>query len=239
MRCFICGKITERGGNREHIRTVHIEPLGITQEEIFEHAKKVAHPIEVKTAYITCINLKENIIFFSIDNAELSIAFASEYHDIPWEDVVEWQILHEKEHITCRDLYQPPVPFRPYVVINVEDYYINRYLIPQKYWRVFIATARCSTSIRKLVPTPYDLRDGYYYCSLATFLAFDAVSTKDFNFLKPSESAFVERIAKVLIKIKDSEDIYTASIKIGDIFDNLYPPRGVSWDEWEIAKHDK
>ncbi|MFQ6050164.1 MAG: hypothetical protein ACE5K4_00545 [Candidatus Hydrothermarchaeota archaeon] len=235
MRCVVCGKITERG-NTEHIRFEHVEPLGVTQKEIFEHAKKIAYPIEVKTAYTTCINLKENIIYFSIDNAELSIAFASEHYDVPWKHVVEWQILHEKGHITCRELYPPPVPFRPYVVVNVEDYYINKYLIPQKYWIVCIANARCSTLIRKLIPTPYELRDGYYYCSLATFLAFDAVSKEDFSFLKTSESTFVGKIAEALTDIKDSEDILTANNKIGEIFDNLYPPRGISWDEWEILE---
>jgi hypothetical protein len=226
MRCLVCGETIERRRSWEHIRSVHLEPIDLTQEKIFEHAKKIAHPMKVRTAYITCIDLRKNIIFFSLDNAELLIAFAREHGNIPWMEVVEWQMLHEKAHIACRDLYETPNSVKSYVLVNAEDYYINKYLIPEKYWRVCLMNAKCSTEIRNISPMPYNLRDGYYYCTLATFIAYDAVTLGDLNFLNLNEARFVESISAFFKKIKEAKHVSSVSKEIEGAFKRLNSPRG-------------
>ena len=100
MKCLVCGEIIEGEKSWEHVRSVHLQPIGLTQEKIIEHARKIADPLEVESAYLTCINLREKIILISPVNTALLIAFASEHGDIPWTEVVEWQILHEKAHLS-------------------------------------------------------------------------------------------------------------------------------------------
>ena len=238
MQCLVCGAVIEREKSWEHIRAEHLSPSDLTQEEIFEHAKKTAHPLEVKPAYVTCINLRESIIYFSLDSAELLIAFAGEHGNVAWNEVVEWQILHEKGHLQCKDLYELP-KVSNHVLANVEDYYINKYLLPEKYWRVCKMNAKCGTVIRNISPLPYDLRDGYYYTTLATFLAYGAVTLEDFNFLKPREIEFVEIISKLFSKIKELSQISTVAQEIDGAFERLYPPKGVSWDNWQIVNLKK
>ena len=165
------------------------------------------------------------------------IAFALERGDIPWTEVVEWQILHEKAHLSCRHICEPISTVEPQVLANVEDYYINRYMIPQKYWHVCLTNARCSIEIRNISPMPYSLRDGNYYCTLATFMAYDAVTLKELNFLIPAESKFVEIISMFFRKIKSAKNISTASKEIDRAFKRLQPPKGISWDNWEISNH--
>lgn len=238
MRCLACGATLEGKDNWEHIRAVHLQPLGVTQEKILAHAREAAQPLEIKTAQVTCISLKDNIIYFSIDNAELLIAFAQEHGPIPWTEIVEWQILHEKGHLSCRSLYEISGPGRPYVLVNAEDYYINRYLLPEKYWRVCLLNARCATAIRNIAPLPYNMRDGYYYCTLATFLAYEAVTFADIHFLKASEARFTEIISRFLRKVNEAKDIPLISLEIGQVFARLYPPAGTSWDSWEILDQE-
>lgn len=234
MRCLVCSEIIAEGRGWEHIRAVHLEPLGLTQEKILEHARKIAQPLEVKTAYLTCINLKENVIYFSLDNAELLIAFAKEHGNVPWMDIVEWQMLHEKGHITCQGLYGPPELIKPAVLLNAEDYYINKHLIPEKYWQACIMNARCATEIRNITPLPDDMRDTYYYCTLATFLAYEAVTFEDISFLKPQEARFVQITSGMFRRIKVVEDIPMVAQEIGEAFARLFPPPGISWDNWQI-----
>jgi len=222
----------------EHIRAVHLEPLGLTQEEILVHARDCARPLDFKTAYITCINLRDNTIYFSLDNAELLIAFAQEHGRIPWRDIVAWQILHEKGHAACRQLYEPPPAARLYILCNGEDYYINRYLIPARYWPVCLANARCAVAIRTIAPLPHELRDGYYYCTLATFLAYDAITMADIHFLKSEEARFTGIISRFFRKILGPEDISWVSNEIAQVFDRLSPPPGNSWDNWKIPPEE-
>ena len=233
MKCLVCGEIIEGEKSWEHVRSVHLEPIGITRGEIIEHAKKIADPLEVGSAYVTSINLREKIILVSLVNTELLIAFARERGNIPWTEVVEWQILHEKAHLSCRDIYKPPSTVEPHVLANVEDYYINRYMIPQKYWQVCLMNARCSIEIRNISPMPYGLRDGNYYCTLATFVAYDAVTFEEFDFLMPAESRFVEIISKLFRKIKAAEHISIVSKEIDRAFKRLLPPKGISWAIWD------
>jgi len=237
MKCLVCGEVIAGEKSWEHVRSVHLEPIGLTQEKIIKHAKKNADPIEVRSGHVTCINLRDKIIFVSLVNTELLIAFARERGDIPWTEVVEWQILHEKAHLSCRDMYEPLRTVEPHVLANVHDSYINRYMIPQKYWRVCLSNARCSIEIRNMVPMPYRLRDGNYYCTLATFIAYDAATFEEFNFLKPAESEFVDIISKFFRKIKAVEHISTVSEEIDRAFKRLQPAKGISWDNWEISNH--
>ena len=223
MKCLVCGEIIAGEKSWEHMRSVHLKSIALTQEKIIEHARRIAYPIEVRSANVTCINLREKIIFVSPVNTELFIAFAQERGDIPWTEVVEWQILHEKAHLSCRDIYEPPSSVEPYVLSNVEDYYINRYMIPKKYWRVCLMNAKCSIEIRNISPLPYSLRDGNYYCTLATFVAYDAGTFEEFNFLIPSESKFVEIISKFFRKIKKVEHMSTVSIEIDRVFKRIQP----------------
>jgi hypothetical protein len=226
MRCLVCGETLEKDRAWEHIRAVHLSPLGLTQEMILEHARKTAHPLQIKTAYLTCINLQEKVIYFSLDNAELLIAFAAAHRAIPWTDIVEWQILHEKGHLACLGQYEPLYPVRPMVLINAEDYYINRYLIPETYWPVCLMNARCATAIRNLAPLPHNLRDPYYYCTLATFIAYEAVTFGDIHFLTSREARLVNTISAIFKQIKEVKDIPGASQEISQVFDRIQSPGG-------------
>jgi hypothetical protein len=238
MQCLVCGKIIEREKSWEHIRSEHVKPPDLTREKILQHAKKVAHPFELKTAYVTCVKVEENTIYLSLNSAELLIAFGGEHANIPWDEIVEWMILHEKGHLQCKDLYERP-EVSAHVLASVEDYFIDKYLLPEKYYRVCKVNGKCSIAIRDISPLPYALRDGYYYTSLATFLAYGAGTLKDFNFLKPSEAKFVETISRLLGKIEKAEEIPTAAREIESVFKQLYPPKGVSWDNWQIANLKK
>ena len=84
------------------------------------------------------------------------------------------------------------------------------------------------------MPLPDKLRDGYYYCTLATFWAYEAVTLEDINFLKPSEAIFSQLISRFFKKIKEVKDLPLAINDIDDAFKRLYPPKGVSWDNWQI-----
>lgn len=237
MQCLVCGETVEREKSWNHIRSKHLKPADLTHEKIFEYAKKVAHPLELRTAYVTCTNVREKIIYFSLENAELLIAFAGEHGNIPWHEIVEWQILHEKGHLQCKDLYEPP-RVSAHVLVNTEDYYINKYLLPEKYWPVCKMNAQCATVIRSISPLPYTLRDEYYYTTLATFLAYSAVTLIDLDFLKPSEARFVEIISKLFSKIERLEQVPAVAQDIEVTFVRLYPPRGVSWDSWQLPNQN-
>jgi hypothetical protein len=67
MQCLVCGAVIEREKSWEHIRAVHLRSSDLTREKICEHAKKTAH--------VTRIHLRENIIHFSLDSAELLVDF--------------------------------------------------------------------------------------------------------------------------------------------------------------------
>lgn len=207
MKCLACGADLPPAKGWEHIRAVHLAPLGVTPEKILNYACHVALPLKVKLAPLTCIKLPEKIIYFSLDNAALLIAYAAEKGGVPWTDVVAWQILHEKGHLTLRGLYEPPEGVRPEVVVNVEDYYINRYLVPGEYWPVCRLNARCAVVIRSLVPVPAGRRDAYFYLTLGTFLAYEAVTVDELTFLTGREAEWVTDCAAQFVKIREVEDL--------------------------------
>ena len=207
MRCLACGAELGKHQAWDHIRSVHLAPLDLTQEKILAQAREIAQPLEVKTANITCLKLPEKIIYFSQDNAELLIAYAAVNSQLPWADIVAWQILHEKGHLALLGRYEPPRGVSPAVMVNAEDYYINRFIIPAAYWPVCLANARCAVAIRNLAPVPPKLRDAYFYLTLATFLAYEAVTLAEAFFLNQGEADFVAPLALLFEKIKDIEDI--------------------------------
>jgi hypothetical protein len=214
MRCLVCGAELEPHQGWDHIRTVHLASLDLTPEKILEQARSIAHPVEIKTANLTCVKLPEKVIYFSIDNAELLIAYATEHGQINWMDAVTWQILHEKGHLALLGNYEPPQGVRPAVVLNAEDYYINCYLIPEQYWPVCLANARCAVAIRNFAPMPLRLRDAYFYLTLAVFLACQAVTVADLPFLNRREIDFVTTIFPLMKKIRDIQDIPRVSLEI-------------------------
>jgi hypothetical protein len=124
------------------------------------------------------------------------------------------------------------------VQVNAEDYYINKFLLPPEYWKVCLQNARCAVEIRNITPLPYEMRDGYFYCTLATFLAYGAVTWGDVTFVKPAEGQMVEILAGLFRQIKDIQDIPRVSQELSDIFPRLHPPPGVSWDRWEISPQE-
>jgi hypothetical protein len=214
MRCLVCGAELEPQQSWDHIRTVHLASLDLTPERILEQARRIAHPVEIKTANLTCVKLPEKVIYFSLDNAELLIAYAAEHGQINWMDVVTWQILHEKGHLALLGNYEPPQGVRPAVVLNAEDYYINRYLIPEQYWPVCLANARCAVTIRNFAPMPLRLRDAYFYLTLAVFLACQAVTVANLPFLNRREADFVTTIFPLMKKIRDSQDIPRVCLEV-------------------------
>lgn len=211
MLCLVCGESLERGKSWDHIRAAHLQPLGLTQELILDYAREAAYPLEVRPGWVTCVNLKDQVIYFSLENAELLIGFAHEHGRVPWQDVVAWQVLHEKGHLVCHGLYEAPSGVPPFILMNVEDYWINRYLIPEKYWPVCRMNARCSVRIRNIAPLPPALRDGYYYCTLATFLAYGAVTVEDLPFLTSPEARLAGLISQFFLKITQAGDIVRIS----------------------------
>jgi hypothetical protein len=229
MRCLACGAELEPHQGWDHIRSVHLAPLEVTQEKILAQAGRIAHPLEIKTANLTCLKLPEKVIYFSIDNAELLIAYAGEHGQIPWIDVVTWQILHEKGHLALLDRYEPPQGVRPAVVLNAEDYYINCYLIPEHYWPVCLANARCAVTIRNFAPMPLRFRDAYFYLTLAVFLACQAVTVADLPFLNRREIDFVTTISPLMRKIRDLQDIPRVSLEVEAAGAPFFRSRRTHW----------
>ncbi len=229
MRCLVCGAELELQQGWDHIRQVHLAPLDLTPEKILEQAQRIAHPVEIKTANLTCVKLPEKVIYFSVDNAELLIAYAAAHGRIPWRDVVAWQILHEKGHLALLGRYEPPQGVRPAVVLNAEDYYINCYLIPEQYWPVCLANARCAVAIRNFAPMPLRLLDAYFYLTLAVFLACRAVTVADLSFLNRRETDFVATIAPLMKKIRDLQDIPRISLEVEAAGAPFFRSRRTHW----------
>ena len=238
MRCLICGDTPEKGKGWQHLVTAHLDPYRVTPENIWTKVRQLAQPLEIRPGPLTCISIKENRIYFSVENAALLIAYAQKHAGLPWETVLAWLILHEKGHLTLKGQYSPPESCPPQVQVNVEDYYLNKFLLPPEYWRVCRLNARCAVEIRNIAPIPDEMREGYFYCTLATFLAYDAVTPGDITFLQPAEGQMVEILAGFFRQIKDIQDIPRISQELSDVFPRLHPPPGVSWDRWEISPQE-
>ena len=224
MRCLACGADLGKHQVWDHIRSVHLDPLDLTQEKILAQARKTAQPLKIKTANLTCLKLPEKVIYFSLDNAELLIAYAAVTSQLPWTDVVAWQILHEKGHLTVLGRYEPPRGVSPAALVNAEDYYINRFIIPAVYWPVCLANARCAVAIRNLAPVPSQLRDAYFYLTMATFLAYEAVTLADAPFLNQREAEFVAPLALLFEKIAEIKDIPRISRDLEATVSSIFPP---------------
>lgn len=233
MHCVLCGAPVGIGQVWGHLRSRHLEPLNLTPGKLWDYARKIAGPLEMKSGELTCLKLPEKIIYFSLENAELLIAFAWEEAGLPWTEVVEWQILHEKGHLQCQGSYQAAPGTKPYILVNVEDYLINKFLLPEKYWPVCLANARLAVRIRNLFPVPSALRDGYFYCTQATFLAYGAVTGADLRFCRPGEIHFTEILSRLFLKIEQAADLPLVASLIGETFSRFYPPGGGFRETWE------
>ncbi|MBI5167615.1 MAG: hypothetical protein HY998_07740 [candidate division NC10 bacterium] len=208
MRCVIC---------KEEVRTnidEHVDShLSVSQNEILEYFKTLAAPFRVSLYKITCVNVKKGEILFSLENAKLFIGFAERCYQIPWEECCEWLALHEKAHIRLRGLYSPP-NVNPNIISNVEDYYIEEYMMPREYRRVYEAHAKLIVEIRKMARLPIimALRDIdariYYYLTFATWYAYNVISLNDVN-LGPHEVKFIERAAGIMRELKSPNELST------------------------------
>jgi hypothetical protein len=238
MRCLICGDTPEKGKTWQHLYQAHLEPYGVIPEKIWTKARQLARPLEVRPAPITFLKPEENRIYFSVENAALLMAYVQKHAGLPWETVLTWLILHEQGHLQLQGQYQLPDSCPPYVQVNAEDYYINKFLLPPEYWKVCLMNALCAVEIRNIAPLPDEMRDGYFYCSLATFLAYDAVTLGEITFMKPAEGRLAEILAGIFRQIKDIPDLPKVCREISDIFPRLHPPPGVPWDRWEISPQE-
>lgn len=209
MRCVIC---------QEEVRTnidEHIDShLSVSQSEIVEYFEKIVAPYEVRLHQVTCTDVTKGEILFGVENAKLFIAFAEKLHQVPWEECCKWMALHEKAHIRLRELYFPP-DVNANVISNVEDYYIEVYVMPRRYRPAYEAHVRLIVAIRKMMPLPLimALRDVgariYYVLTFATWYASHVISLNEIN-VGPSAVRFIETAAKVMRGSKSPNDLSTS-----------------------------
>ncbi len=217
MRCVIC---------KEEVRTnidEHVDShLSVGQSEILEYFKKLAAPYDVGLHKVICTDVKKGKILFSVENAKLFIAFAERCHQIPWEECCGWLALHEKAHIKLRDLYVPP-NVNPNIISNVEDYYIEEHMMPRKYRRAYEAHVRLIVAIRKMTLLPRIIALGdvgariSYYLTFATWYASNAITPDEMG-IDPSETRFVENVAKVLREVDSPHDLSTSLSVINTLY---------------------
>lgn len=217
MRCVIC---------HQEVRTDidgHVgSHVSVSQDEIVEYFEKIAAPYEVRLHQVTCTDVTKGQILFGVENAKLFIAFAEKLHQIPWEECCEWMALHEKAHIRLRELYSPPV-VNANIISNVEDYHIEEHVMPRKYRRVYETHVKLIVAIRKMTVLPRIIALGdvgariSYYLTFATWYA-SHVITPDEMGIGPSETRFVENVAKVLRKVDSPHDLSTSI----SVIDALY-----------------
>lgn len=220
MRCVVCNEGV-RTNFDEHVDS-HIS---VSQNEILEHFKKIAAPFNVRLHKVICSDVEKREILFNLENAKLFIGFAERHYQIPWEDCCEWLALHEKAHIMLRELYSPP-KVNSTIISNVEDYYIEEYMVPRKYRRVYEANARLIIEIRKMMPLPMIMalrKLGariYYYITFATWHASNMISLGHMD-LVPFELKFVEEAAKIIRELKSPEELSDAISLINELAGHL------------------
>ncbi len=216
MLCVVCNEPV-RTNFDEHVDS-HIS---VSQNEILEHFKKLAAPFEVSLYTVVCSDVERRVILFSLENAKLLIAFAERHYQIPWADCCEWLALHEKAHILLRELYSPP-KVNPTIISNVEDYYIEEYMLPRKYRRVYEANIHLALEIRKEMPLPsiMALREAgariYYYLTFATWYASNMISL---NQVGPGsfDLKFVEAATQMMRELKSPEELAATISRINEL----------------------
>lgn len=220
MRCVIC---------QDEVLTDidnHVDAhLSVRHDEILDYVRKLAAPNKVRLHKLTCADVRRGEIFVGVENAKLFMAFAEREHQIPWEECCEWLVLHEKAHISLRVLYTPPEA-NPHVVSNVEDYYIEGYMMPREYRRVYEAHARLIIEIRKMGPLPMimALRDAdariYYYLTYAAWYASNVIRAEEMK-VSPPARQFVETVTRLMREIQRPEDLSPAISRIHELVAGL------------------
>ncbi len=216
MRCVIC---------QEEVRTdidAHMDVhLSVREDQILEYVRRLAAPLSVGLHKVTCADVRKGEILVSLENAKLFMAFAERSYRIPWEECCQWMVFHEKAHISLRDLYTPP-DVNPNIVSNVEDYYIEEYMIPKKYKRVYEAHVRLILEIRKMKPLPMvvALRDldarVYYLLTYAVWCASGVISLDDTD-VDPSAARLIESAADCMREVKRPEDLSPTISRINEL----------------------
>lgn len=224
MRCVIC---------KEEVRTSideHVElHLPVRQDEILEYFKELAVPFKIRLYKVIGADAGRKEILFSMENAKLFIGYAERHYQIPWRECCEWMALHEKAHIMLRDLYSPP-KVSPHIVSNVEDYYIERYMMPKKYRRVYEANAKLIVEIRKMMPLPMIIALAkldsriYYYLTYACWYAVDVVSLSEANLAQP-ELKIIEEVGRVIREVETPEDLSPTISRINVLLASLIGSR--------------
>jgi hypothetical protein len=216
MRCVICQEEV-RTGIDDHIDS----HLSVRQDEILEYIRRLSAPNKVGFHKVTCADVRKGEILVSVENAKLFMAFAERNYQIPWEECCQWMVFHEKAHLSLRDLYTPP-DVNPNIISNVEDYYIEEYMMPREYRRVYEAHARLIIEIRKMGPLPMimALRDTdariYYYLTYAAWYASNVIRAEEMK-VSPSARQFVEAVARLMREIKHPEDLSPAISRINEL----------------------
>jgi len=160
---------------------------------------------------VTGADVGKEEILFSTENAKLFIGYAERHHQIPWQECCEWMAFHEKAHIRLRNLYLRP-RVNPHIISNVEDCYIEQYMMPKKYRRVYEANAKLILEIRKMMPPPMTINLAnidpriYYYLTYACWYASDVVSLTEVNLTQP-ELKIIETVARVMKELKTPEEL--------------------------------
>ncbi|RLI75751.1 hypothetical protein DRO97_02485 [Archaeoglobales archaeon] len=219
MICIICGKNVQKDTFLKHLES----HFYLNKDEIVGYFQELCHPFNVKLHKATCVDVKNRTIFFSVENAALFIAFAKERFGIDWKKCCEWMALHEKYHIELREFYEPPnVNYN--IISNVEDYYIEKNMMPEEYKDVCIANARLVVELRRIMPfSRKSLVDkdinAYYYMTLAAWHALGI----DFNLkLKSFEWAFIKNVSNLMKEIKDFKDLPKVMLKISSLHDFFF-----------------
>lgn len=206
MLCVVC---------REKIKTnidAHVDlHLSIRQDQILEYFKNLAAPFKVRLYPVTGADVQRREVLFSMENAKLFIGYAERHHQIPWQECCEWMAFHEKAHIRLSDLYSRP-GINPHIVSNVEDYYIEQYMMLKKYRRVYEANAKLILEIRKMMQLPMTINLAnidsriYYYLTYACWYASEVASLTEVNLTQP-ELKIIETVAGVIKGLKTPEGL--------------------------------
>lgn len=192
--------------------------LPIRETEILEYFEKAASPFKVRSYQITGADVRKRQILFSIENAKLFIGFAGSCLNVPWQECCEWLALHEKAHLRLRELYSPP-EVNPNIVSNVEDYYIEECMLPERYRGVYEAHVKLIVAIRKMTPLPrvIALRDAdawiCYYLTFACWYASSVITINDMS-AKANEVKFIEAAAAAMTEVQRPEGLSSSILGI-------------------------
>ncbi len=213
MRCVICKEEVRRSID-EHLG-VH---LPVSEGEILKYFEKAASPFRVRLHAITCADVRKGEILLGIENARLFIGFAGSCCNVPWQECCEWLAVHEKSHLRLRELYSPP-EVNPNIVSHVEDYYIEEYMMPERYRRAYEAHVKLIVAIRNMTQLPrvIALSDPdariCYYLTQACWYASNVITMNDMN-ATANEVKFIEAVAGAMSQVRRPEGLSSSILGI-------------------------